>query len=96
VEPSRPLLEAFLRSASVPLDPAAFQRTWEEAGRRIADGRLHLRRDHYDSLDARARASGYPALHHSEAYLRMADPAYRVVAREEAAALIRELGAQPP
>ena len=86
------LLAAFLRSAAVAPDPSAFQRAWAEAGQFITGSLLPVRRQDYDSLDAAAKAAGYPAMHHSQAYLRIADPSYRVLARAEAEMLIRRIG----
>ena len=89
------LLQAFLRSASTPTDPAAFRRSWQEAGELLSAGRWParegLRFEDFAELDARARDAGHPAIHHSEEYLRRSDPAYRVVGRREAEALVRAL-----
>jgi hypothetical protein len=85
------LLEAFLRSAAIPTDPRAFVTAWLDAGRMIEAGRIPLDADAYRTLDAQAAAAGYPAIHHSAAYLERARPAYRVLARSEAEQLEREL-----
>lgn len=78
------VLAAFLRSARVAPDPASFRRVWAELGEWLAGGGSHLNAAAHRDLDARARDLGYPAIHHSQTYLRATDPAYRVVARGEA------------
>jgi hypothetical protein len=89
------LLDAFVRSASTPTDPAAFARAWGLARERIAWGEIPLRLADYDSLEARTRPLGYPAIHHSDCYDKRMTPAYRVVARREADRLLRDLPASP-
>jgi hypothetical protein len=85
------LLEAFLRSAAMPSDSAAFVRDWEAVGGACGRGELPITRAAFDSLDALARPAGYPAIHHSAAYAERYRPAYRVLARSEADRLVERL-----
>jgi hypothetical protein len=91
------LLRAFLGSdrsrepSRATADSAAFVQAWKEAGRLIGNGTIRLPLQAYISLDAEAAAAGYPAVHHSEAYEKQRQPAYRVVSRDEARALLEHL-----
>jgi hypothetical protein len=87
------LLEAFLLSAEAPRDSAAFVAAWEEAGVAVAEGRLPFLLAAFDSLDSVVRARGWPAVHHSERYLKRYRPAYRVLDRQRAEGLLDELQA---
>ncbi len=78
------LLAAFLRSATAPVDSVSFARAWSLARVRIDSGELPLSIAAYDSADAELRPLGYPAIHHSPAYQKRFQPAYRVIAAGEA------------
>jgi hypothetical protein len=78
------LLEAFLRSASVPPDPEGFARDWARVRELVVAGALALTQAEYELFDRTARSAGYPALHHSRVYQVRARLAYRVVAKGEA------------
>lgn len=88
------LLEAFLRSGSIPIDSTGFRGAWGSARGLIARGKLPLSVAAYDTLDGELRAMGYPAIHHSGLYEEKARPAYRVVSKLEAERLRQGLAQQ--
>ena len=92
------LLAAFLRSArSFQGGSEPFEAAWRVLGQRLAgspsgplDGAAWRR------LDAEARAKGFPAWHHSDAYSAARRPAYRVLTGDEARLLAASLGPERP
>ena len=85
------LLAAFLRSArAFEPDPALFLESWTVLGKQLAARPLGpLNRAEWSRLDAAMKARGYPAVHHSDGFARARRPAYRVLTRDEAGALLR-------
>jgi hypothetical protein len=87
------LLAAFVASAaSFRADPAAFRQSWAALGdllRQAPVGRLT--RADWERLDEECRARNYPAMHHSDTYVRLRQPAYRVVTAAEARKLLAGL-----
>lgn len=74
------LVEAFVATARTPGDPAAFRCALESVREATAHGRLPWSAEVVTRyLDAKTNA-GYPAEHHSAAFIKAYRPAYRVVA----------------
>lgn len=88
------LLVAFLRSAATPVDSISFRRAWGLARARIEGGEIHLSLAAYDAADAELRPLGFPAIHHSPAYQRRFQPAYRVIGLPEAGQLLAWLASR--
>jgi hypothetical protein len=90
--PRNDVLRAFLESAARFCGNAsAFTDAWRALGVRLSEGEHgHLRRDRWQRLDVRMRASGYGPVHHSASYRSAYDPAYRVLRGVEARTLVRE------
>lgn len=80
------LLRAFVRTARERYvrggEAARLEEGWEEALRLAEEGRLPFDAGALRAWGAEMRGSGYPAVHHSEVYVRAYQPAYRVVAAE--------------
>ncbi len=92
------LLRAFLRSArTFAPEPGFFRATWAALGTALA---LHplgfLTEDEWTRLDTAMRAKGYPAVHHSPAYVAARHPSYRVLTKEEAGRLLKSLEGKGP
>ncbi len=87
-DPQR-LAEAFVRSAKrFRADTQAFVNAWVELGARLQkapSGALTYAA--WQTMDLEARTSDYPAMHHSDDYVRAHAPAYRVLLRDDAEAL---------
>ena len=89
--PEDAVLAAFLAAAqAVQLDASGFTYAWQALGERLRE-RLqgHLTRTAWERLEAVTRPAGYPAVHHSEAYAAAYAPAYRVMRRGDAEALLQ-------
>jgi hypothetical protein len=75
------LLDAFIRTANeFPADTATLVRYWSWAETLAGDGELPFRTQDLQAFLQDMRALGFPAVHHSEIYVREYRPAYRVVA----------------
>lgn len=88
---------AFLAGAES-FDPSAarFRAAWNELGRILkARPAGHLTRTEWQRLDRDMQAQGYPAIHHSPAYVRARQPAYRVLPARQAAGLLEDLAPGP-
>jgi hypothetical protein len=87
------LVAAFVRSAAAfKADRRAFEDAWLLLGERLSQGTIgRLTRADWERLDREARASGYPAVHHSAGFTDRRRPAYRVITKEEAERLIASL-----
>ena len=81
------LVDAFIATAGeVRGDPGRIGEAIEIVVRWLrSDGGRHLA-DALEGLDAELAPKGYPAIHHSEAYVEAYRPAYRVITSERAAA----------
>jgi hypothetical protein len=78
------LLALFVASAKrFRPDPATFRREWTSLGERLRERpRGHLSYTEWKRLDGATRRFGYPAIHHSAEFERVARPAYRVILGE--------------
>lgn len=87
------LTDAFLASAAdVRPDRESFSRAWRALGVELGSGPIgRLTRDAWVALDAKMKPQGYPAVHHSAAYERAHQPAYRVLTADRARTLIERL-----
>jgi hypothetical protein len=84
------LLRAFLASAAGFRGlPSGFKYAWTALGERLRQRpQGHLTRAEWERVDAVMKAKDYPAVHHSEPYRAAYAPAYRVLRRTDAEALI--------
>lgn len=84
------VLQAFLASArAVRLDASVFTYAWEALGLRLRQHRKgHLTRAAWQQFETVVRPAGYPAVHHSQPYAAACAPAYRVMRRTDAEALL--------
>jgi hypothetical protein len=87
------LVAAFLRSAAAfKPDREEFERTWIQLGERLRQGAIgRLTRAAWERVDAEARPSGYPAVHHSAGFNASRRPAYRVLTETEARRMLVSL-----
>lgn len=87
------LLEAFVRSAgSFPPDKSRFLEVWSELGDLLTVSEAAgIHREDWEAFDEQARSQGYLAVHHSLAYVRTNQPAYRVLLACHAAPLLKGL-----
>lgn len=78
------LLHAFVQSArQFHADRSAFVAPWKLLGERLRKGSIgRITLKDWQALDARLRAEGYPAVHHSDDYQKAYHPSYRVVLKE--------------
>lgn len=84
------VLQAFLASArAVQMDASGFTYAWQALGERLRR-RPHgeMTRAAWEQLDAVMRPQRYPAVHHSQPYAAAYAPAYRVMRRADAEALL--------
>ena len=85
------LLDAFLRTARDFRGSAVLlEESWGAALMLAEEGRLPFDAGALREWGERMRGAGYPAVHHSQAYVRAYQPAYRVVAAEYLPAELRE------
>lgn len=84
------VLQAFLASArAVRMDASGFTYAWQALGERLRQRpQNHLTRAAWDALDVAMLPKGYPAVHHSPPYVAAYEPAYRVMRRADAEALV--------
>lgn len=79
------LLDAFLASSrEYRSDGANFITAWNELGKRLKKknyGTLNYK--DWSKLDAEMKAKNYPAVHHSDAYNKALQPAYRILTATE-------------
>lgn len=89
--PEDAVLGAFLVSGrAVRMDASGFTYAWQALGERLRERpQGHLTRAAWDALDVAMLPKGYPAMHHSEAYTAAYAPAYRVMRRGDAEALLK-------
>lgn len=87
-DPQR-LAEAFVRSAQrFRATKQDFLTAWAELGARLQKAPSgSLTYVAWQTMDRDARTSDYPAVHHSDGYVRVHAPAYRVLLRDDAVAL---------
>lgn len=85
------LFEAFLQSAETQVDSAGFIEAWTRSGAMIRAGQLPFQPSAFEKLESVVKQQGYPAIHHSEGYLKRRNPAYRVLSRAEAERLLERL-----
>jgi hypothetical protein len=85
------VLAAFLASArAVRMDASGLTYAWQALGERLRQRpQGHLTRAAWDALDAAMRPKDYPAVHHSEPYSTAYAPAYRVMRRSDAEAVLK-------
>ena len=77
------LFQAFLQTANHGAEPGdGFERYWQSLRDAAKKRTITVSLDALDSLYSIMSAEGLPAIHHSERYSRLYDPAYRVVSRE--------------
>lgn len=77
------LLDAFVSTANgYAGSPRRMRAYWGVARRLAIEGRLPFRADRLDDFLAAREAAGFPAVHHSEAFVNSYRPAYRVVGRD--------------
>ena len=82
------LFQAFLQTANQGAEPGdRFERYWQSLREAAKKHTIAVSVDALDSLYSTMSAEGLPAIHHSERYSRLYDPAYRVVSCE----LLREI-----
>jgi len=84
------VLQAFLASArAVRMDASGFTYAWQALGEQLRQRpQGHLTREAWEQLDVAMLPKGYPAVHHSPPYVVAYAPAYRVVRRADAEALL--------
>jgi hypothetical protein len=92
------LLQAFVRTArEFRGSPERLEAGLAEAAQLVREGRLGFQEADVVAFGERMRRSGFPAIHHSDEYVALYRPAYRVVAQasmsEELRALCGEEGA---
>jgi hypothetical protein len=76
------LLQAFVQTSRVfPGSHDTFQAFWREATVMCVEGSLPFEKQAVGTFFDEMKALGFPAAHHSEDYIRLYRPAYRVVAR---------------
>jgi hypothetical protein len=77
------LLQAFIASAqSFKAERDVFVAVWRELYAQLLQGPISaIHRQDWERLDAMAQAEHYSAIHHSQHYERMQQPAYRVLMR---------------
>ena len=85
-----PLLSAFVASAQkFKPDKSAFRALWNELGAQLRSGsRNALTRAAWERLDYETADQKYPAIEHSENYLKARIPAYRVLTGDAAKRLV--------
>lgn len=90
-----PLLAAFLASAAAfDASAARFRRAWNALGRSLKRNPVgRLTYPEWQRLDREMRPGDFPAAHHSSAYERARQPAYRVLTAAEARKLLDSLPA---
>jgi hypothetical protein len=78
------MLQVFVASARrFHAERVVFETAWSALGERLKEGPIgRIDRSGWVRLDHEARAEGYPAIEHSENYLRAQNPAYRVVLKD--------------
>ncbi|MEW6093519.1 MAG: hypothetical protein AB1531_06090 [Chloroflexota bacterium] len=77
------LLQAFVQTFRVFSGSRdTFQAFWREAIAMCMEGSLPFEKQALETFFDEMKALGFPAAHHSEDYIRLYHPAYRVVARE--------------
>lgn len=82
------LFQAFLQTANQEVEPGdGFERYWQSLQEAAKKRTIAVSADALDSLYSIMSAEGLPAIHHSERYSGLYDPAYRVVSCE----LLREM-----
>ena len=85
------LLGAFVRTAREFRGSAALlEESWNAALMLAGEGRMPFDAEALRTWGAEMRGAGYPAVHHSAAYVRAYQPAYRVVPAEFLPAELRE------
>lgn len=84
------LLQSFLSSARrFEPDPGLFVSAWRALGRGLAGvGANGWNAGVFEALDRTSEKSGWPARHHSPAYVEARKPAYRVLTGKEAERLV--------
>ena len=82
------VFQAFLQTANQGAEPSdGFERYWQSLRQAAKKRTIAVSLDALDSLYSIMSAEGLPAIHHSERYSWLYDPAYRVVSCE----LLREM-----
>ena len=77
------LFQAFLQTANQEVEPGdRFERYWQSLQEAAKKKTIAVSADALDSLFSIMSAEGLPAIHHSERYSGLYDPAYRVVSCE--------------
>lgn len=87
------ILDAFLASAvEYRATQNAFTVTWSQLGKRLKRKEFGvITRAAWEKLDAEMKAKNYPAIHHSDDYDKLREPAYRIVTKAQANVLIGKL-----
>jgi hypothetical protein len=94
---SAELLSAFVRTANAAAgSEEALACALTAASAMARDGRLPLSHGDWDGYVRRRREEGYPAVHHSEAFVARYRPAYRVVAGPLLTEALEDTGRPPP
>ncbi len=76
------LLQAFVQTSRIfPGSHDRLQAFWGEINRMCENGLLPFEKQSIASFFGEMEARGFPAAHHSDEYMRLYRPAYRVVAR---------------
>jgi hypothetical protein len=88
------LIPRFLRSADHPVDLDGFVAAWNSLAVAIRSGQEAFRPKEYQALDRRVRPANFPAIHHSEAYQQLWDPAYRVLSNAESKKILYDFNAR--
>lgn len=74
------LFEAMLRSAGeITGNQNDFFERWSEFKQAVMNGELNLDKVHLKIFDDKVKSENYPAMHHSAAYKKANQPAYRVL-----------------
>jgi len=77
------LLQAFVKTSRIfPGSHATFQAYWREAVAMCKEGKLPFEKQAVETFFGEMKTQGFPAAHHSDDYIRLYRPAYRVVARK--------------
>lgn len=74
-----PLVKAILKSSTVPADSSLFLQHWKLVEQMVADGELPFDPTDFQAFSDSIKSNGYPVIHHSEQYMKIYQPAYRVI-----------------
>ena len=77
------LARLILKSSIIEADAKMeFIRIWQDIARKVERGRFGLDREKFREFNQYIIENDYPVVHHSEEYIKLYDPAYRVISLE--------------